>query len=363
MENWFRLLKTFQFFGEMPLMGNTRWLQELLGMDFTHLSPSPLPLPSTQAQDIWRLGMPSEGGTDLEMGLKRVAGVAPKTLISSLIPQTVWVNSRSLLWWNPLEVDPGLATVIPMLQATSARRTFPLFEFDQGTASAPDLAEIWGAVDDVVMGGVSSSGLRQQAGYVQFSGQVSTQNSGGFVSIRTRNFEPPYDLSAWQGLRLNLRGDGQRYKLILRDRPAWDGAAYCGSFDTVPGEWQSVEIAFADLIATFRARSIANAQPFNSAQVWALQLMLSKFEYDGALNPRFQPGSFALDMRSISVYQPAKLPPLIAIATCESVAQQYDTLLSTSGLTYEVVLLESLDGISEAWLTALFSTMDRLNAL
>lgn len=288
------------------------------------------------------------------------AGITSQSLSSPLSPETVWINGRSLLWCQPPEAGLDLATVISVLPKTSARLTFPLFQF-HGEAS-PELARIWGAVDDVVMGGVSASGLRQQAGYVQFSGQVSTQNSGGFVSVRTRNFEPPYDLHAWQGLRLNLRGDGQRYKLILRDRPTWDGAAYCGSFDTVPGEWQSVEIAFADLIATFRARSIANAQPFNSAQVCALQLMLSKFEYDGALNPHFRPGSFALDIRSISVYQPAKLPPLIAIAASEGVAQQYDALLSTSGLTYQVVLLESLDDISQDALMSLSNTIDTLNS-
>ena len=43
-------------------------------------------------------------------------------------------------------------------------------------------------------------------------------------------------------------------------------------------------------------------------QISSLQLMLSKFEYDGALNPNFRAGPFALPISSINTYwagQPA----------------------------------------------------------
>jgi hypothetical protein len=358
MTNWFRFLETFRFFDEIPLIGNTRWLQEKLGMNFAHLSSSPLPSPSTQAQHIWQIGITSaDQVTALESGL-RTSGMTLSSAASTLLPETVWTNGRSLLWWHPTETD--LATLIPTLQTTSARLTFPLFQFQQVSS---ELAQIWGAVDDVVMGGVSASSLRLGHDHAQFAGQVSTQNSGGFVSVRTRNFEPPYDLGDWQGLRLQVRGDGQRYKLILRDRPSWDGAAYCGSFDTVKGQWQTIEVPFADLIATFRARTIANALPLNSTQVCALQLMLSKFEYDGQLNPHFQPGAFALDIRDISVYQQTTLPSLIAIASSNEVAQVYDKLLSPSGLTYQVMLLEPEDTLGAPWIEALLNTIDHLNPL
>ncbi|NJN19969.1 MAG: CIA30 family protein [Leptolyngbya sp. RL_3_1] len=359
MRDWLRLLETFCFFGEIPLIGNTRWLQEKLGMDFAHSSPLPLPSPSTRSQHIWQLGMiPTDQAKALALGLN-ASGLTLSSGASTLLPETVWTNGRSLLWWHPPEAGLDLATVIPIVQATSARRTVPLFQFQRASS---ELTEAWGAVDDVVMGGVSASSLRLDHDYAQFAGQVSTQNSGGFVSVRTRNFEPPYDLGEWQGLRLQVRGDGQRYKLILRDRPAWDGAAYCGSFDTTKGQWQAIEIPFANLIATFRARTVANAPPLNATQVCAFQLMLSKFEYDGQLNPHFQPGAFALDIRDISVYQPAALPPLIAIASSHQVAQAYDKLLSTSGLTYQVLLAPE-GSISAPWIEALLSTINHLSAL
>ena len=53
-----------------------------------------------------------------------------------------------------------------------------------------------------------------------------------------------------------LQGDGQRYKLILRTDPGWDSIAYCHSFDTKPGVWQTVRIPFKDFFPVFRARTL-----------------------------------------------------------------------------------------------------------
>ena len=74
----------------------------------------------------------------------------------------------------------------------------------------------WNAVNDVVMGGVSQSGFRLTDTQGIFSGRVSTENNGGFASVRTENFEPPLDLSDYEGIELKLKGDGKRYKFITR---------------------------------------------------------------------------------------------------------------------------------------------------
>lgn len=70
------------------------------------------------------------------------------------------------------------------------------------------------------MGGVSESSLRLVPGKdgessAIFSGEVKTSNSGGFVSIRTRNMSPPLDLSAYNAIRLRVKGDGNRYKFSM----------------------------------------------------------------------------------------------------------------------------------------------------
>jgi hypothetical protein len=43
--------------------------------------------------------------------------------------------------------------------------------------------------------------------------------------------------------------------------------------------------------------------------------MLSKFEYDGGLNPKFSPGGFALQVESIKAYGGDSLPQFIMISS------------------------------------------------
>jgi uncharacterized protein YbjT (DUF2867 family) len=187
-----------------------------------------------------------------------------------------------------------------------------LFDFIQ---PSENLKEIWGAVDDVVMGGVSESSIRLAGNRAIFSGNVSTANRGGFASVRTRNFTPTLDLSDYQGIELRVQGDGNRYKFIIRCEGKWDGVGYCYSFDTLKDCWMSVQIPFAELIPVFRAKTLPEAGAFDSSKVYSMQLMLSKFEYDGALNPKFSPGLFALETESIKAYGGQPTPQLILISS------------------------------------------------
>lgn len=186
--------------------------------------------------------------------------------------------------------------------------------FDFRTPQATN-AELWGALDDVVMGGVSQSGLRILTASALFTGVVSTSNSGGFVSIRTKNFQPPLDLSSFTGIQLRLKGDGQRYKFFIRSSPAWDGVGYAFSFDTVAEHWQTISIPFAQLTPVFRAKRQPDAPAFVPATVYSFQLMLSKFEYDGDLNPHFQAGPFALELETITAYADQPLPRWIMVSS------------------------------------------------
>ncbi len=173
--------------------------------------------------------------------------------------------------------------------------------FDFRVPATP-VSQIWGALDDVVMGGVSTSALQQDAEGARFTGNVSTANSGGFASVRTRNLTPPLDLSKKLGLELKIKGDGNRYKFLIRAEDTWDSIAYAYSFETIAGEWMTVRVPFADLVPVFRAKTVNNGPALNTTQIRSLQLMLSKFEYDGVLNPHFTAGSFTLLVQSIGVY-------------------------------------------------------------
>ncbi len=187
-----------------------------------------------------------------------------------------------------------------------------LFDFSQPLAN---IKEIWGAIDDVVMGGVSQSNIRLADGKAIFSGIVSTDNNGGFASVRTRNFDTPLDLSDYEGIELRVIGDGKRYKFIARCESKWDGVGYCYSFDTVSDSPTTIRIPFKDLIPVFRAKTVREAEKFDAASVYSLQLMLSKFEYDGNLNPKFESGSFQLEIEYIKAYGGTVKPQFIQVSS------------------------------------------------
>ncbi|KAL1560352.1 protein HIGH CHLOROPHYLL FLUORESCENCE PHENOTYPE 173, chloroplastic [Salvia divinorum] len=174
----------------------------------------------------------------------------------------------------------------------------------------------WGALDDVVMGGVSASAFEIDPSGGEngkptgiFRGFVSTANNGGFASIRTKNFSIPEDLSAYDGLELRIKGDGRRYKFMLRTSRDWDTVAYTTGFDTVKDQWQSVRLPFSSLRPIFRARTVSDAQPFNPSEIISFQLMFSKFEYDGKLNPTFVEGPFQLPISTVRAYIKEPITP------------------------------------------------------
>ncbi|XP_039048436.1 protein HIGH CHLOROPHYLL FLUORESCENCE PHENOTYPE 173, chloroplastic-like [Hibiscus syriacus] len=200
----------------------------------------------------------------------------------------------------------GMKNLINAVRESVGLRTGKLlFGFEDRISKELD----WGALDDVVMGGVSESTFRiDRTGGENgkptglFKGIVSTANNGGFSSIRTKNFSSPVDLSAYDGLELRLKGDGCRYKLIVRTSTDWDTVGYTASFDTVGGQWQSIRLPFSTLRPIFRARTVSDAPPFDPRNVVSFQLMFSKFEYDGKLNPTFVEGPFELPLSSIKAY-------------------------------------------------------------
>ena len=199
--------------------------------------------------------------------------------------------------------------VSPYIQPTTEK---VLFDFINPTS---DIKEIWGAIDDVVMGGVSQSQIRLANNQAIFSGNVSTDNNGGFASVRTRNFEPPLDLSDYEGIELRVKGDGKRYKFITRCEGKWDGIGYCYSFDTVYNFPTTIRIPFKDLIPVFRAKTVRDADPLDSSKIYSLQLMLSKFEYDGTLNPKFEAGTFGIEIESIKAYSTISKPKFILVSS------------------------------------------------
>jgi hypothetical protein len=161
-----------------------------------------------------------------------------------------------------------------------------LFDFSDPAAAAG-----WVAIHDVVMGGVSSGGMEATAeGSLRFTGKVSLENSGGFASIRSK--PGSWDLGAYDGIFIRLRGDGKRYKLNLKTDSAFDGILYRVPFETRDGEWQTLRVPFSKFRASFRGRAVPEAPPLDPSRVISVGFLISDK----------QEGPFRLEVAGIGAY-------------------------------------------------------------
>ena len=156
------------------------------------------------------------------------------------------------------------------------------------TASSPDL--VWYVVNDNVMGGRSEGGFALDQGKLVFTGRTNTRG-GGFSSIRTMPLQ--LDLSGHEGIRVRVLGDGRRYTWRLTTDASWRGrqVGYWADFDTVDGEWTTVDIPFSAFIPQFRGSRL-DGPPLDTAQITGMGLMI----YDKLDGP------FRLHLDSVHAY-------------------------------------------------------------
>lgn len=170
-------------------------------------------------------------------------------------------------------------------------------------------------LDDVVMGGVSSSTFDNDTGL--WKGSVTDANNGGFIGIRsTPAFS--WNMEACNGIQLQVKSNSpktQRFKFITRDSADFNGVSWTSSFDvggtngpmkffTSPsnnGGVTTIKIPFDRQVPTIFARTVPD-QVFQKNNVVGVQLAYSKFEYDGDLNPNFSLGDMDLQILEMKAY-------------------------------------------------------------
>lgn len=185
-----------------------------------------------------------------------------------------------------------------LLTAAALAWTHPAVSANRTDLTADAVA--WRIVNDSVMGGVSSSAVSRSGDALRFSGLISPANSGGFASMRR-----PFDAAAWgsdaAGLALQVRGDGNRYRLRLYTRDAATGGeqwfAYQAVFETRAGEVAQAQLHWPQFAASFRGRTVADAPPIRFADVIAIGVMITKADHHEGSGP------FALELLRIEALQ------------------------------------------------------------
>ena len=144
----------------------------------------------------------------------------------------------------------------------------------------------WLIVNDGVMGGLSKGNIEFTEDHAKFSGNVSTDNNGGFTMVMNRFSEQP--LSAYKAFILEVKGDGKAYQFRVKSNSN-QSHSYVYSF-TTNGKWQKIEIPFSSLEPRFRGR-VVDVSNFEGQQIEEMAFLIG--------NKRKE--SFELFLKNISV--------------------------------------------------------------
>lgn len=204
--------------------------------------------------------------------------------------------------------------------SATALSVTPMFRFDKQEA-----VDVFERIDDVVMGGVSSSSIRGDADRAVWSGIVRTEG-GGFCGTRTKSFAAPLDLSAWDGLYLDAGlasdDDAQRraWKITLRCSKDRGEQVYSADWQPALGRGRTV-VPFEDFRLVRGPRLVPDAPPLTSRDcqnVYGIGMTCSKFRagFNTTLVENFRDGFFRVDLFEWGGYaeapiEPAALPSVV----------------------------------------------------
>ena len=108
----------------------------------------------------------------------------------------------------------------------------------------------WQLVADTVMGGVSTGAVRwdDNRQVATLTGDVSLENNGGFVQMAAdfRDGRALFDASGFDGVTLEVKGNGEVYDLRLRtDALSRPWQSFRTDF-TAPESWTTVRVPFTN---------------------------------------------------------------------------------------------------------------------
>ena len=161
--------------------------------------------------------------------------------------------------------------------------TTRLFDFTQDS----DIKN-WRIVNDDVMGGISTSSFGlSDSGHGIFMGKVSTDNNGGFASVRYTMKK--FKCENLKTIKIRLKGDGKDYQFRIKNKSA-DYFSYITTFST-SGDWETIEMNLEDFYPSFRGRKLDQPN-FNKGSMEQVSILISNKKNE----------SFKLEIDNIELY-------------------------------------------------------------
>jgi hypothetical protein len=292
---------------------------------------------------------------------------ALRDLVSD-VDAIIWVagatGGRGGIETSPSALDEAtlrrLCDALASASPASSSRNGVLFQPPEEMARVLDfgrgriVADAFTSVDDVIMGGLSKSGIVYDEHQSQgiFTGTVTTEGGGGFCHVRcdasmvsptSLSGDVPlhaleengravsyWNLAAYDGLAVVVRGDGRRYKLNLKTTAESEMVfqqEFSTSDDLPPGTFETHFLPFADFVPVRRGLPLYSAGPetyavhLDPASIRSIGLVYSKVAIGGGPAIDFTPGRFQLACRRISAYR--MVPPRFIVLSSAAVTRPY----------------------------------------
>ena len=169
---------------------------------------------------------------------------------------------------------------LPLLVLLTLTTVASALEDNLSFPFTPDSVKNWKFFSDQVMGGLSEGNVSlEQDGemnFIRLSGNVSTENNGGFIQLRTSTsmsnkplmfksiLNSRKDGKKIKGVRLNVRGNGETYHIFIQTTIFhWLPIDFhIATFDTSP-DWTIVDIPFNQ----FKKRSNKKQSNFDAKDI------------------------------------------------------------------------------------------------
>ena len=148
-------------------------------------------------------------------------------------------------------------------------------------ATLENFPKEWEFVSDQVMGGVSTGKIDllnpSDERFIRLSGNVSTENNGGFIQFRSEfNFEK----DDYKGIRIRARGIPSEYYVHIRTNLLFLPWQYYSGKFTVKENWENIEILFDE----FKKSNFYQPAKFDSSQIKSIGFVAFGKSFDARLD-------------------------------------------------------------------------------
>lgn len=159
---------------------------------------------------------------------------------------------------------------------------------------------VWFRVNDVIMGGKSTSVLGTDSdGRLVFSGEINT-NGGGFASMRTSEACKVKIPAGARSVKLAVEGDGQLWKANLgMSHSLMDSnPTFSHDFLTKPGQITTHTLSLSEFSAQRRGQTLEGFV-LDPSKIQYVGLILSLVTQKGDPNPHFGDGPFKIVLHEL----------------------------------------------------------------